>query len=50
MKGKEDEGSSRKRSELQPLEYTNLPYGDYRLKIRVLDSEGKKSFSDSEFI
>ncbi|MCR5238179.1 MAG: response regulator [Lachnospiraceae bacterium] len=49
MKGKEDEGISVRRSELQPLEYTNLPYGDYTLCIRVYDSEGKKILQDREF-
>lgn len=49
MEGKEDEGISVKRSNLQPLEYTNLPYGDYKLHIRVLDSEGQNELLDESF-
>ena len=49
LKGKEDEGITVRRSSLEPLEYTNLRYGDYRLDIRVLDPEGKSEFADQEF-
>ena len=49
MSGMEDEGIKVNRSELQPLEYTYLRYGDYRLKISILDREGKKELQSSEF-
>ncbi len=49
MEGKEDEGIKVKRDSLQPIEYTNLPYGDYKLHIRVLDSEGNNELLDETF-
>ncbi len=50
IEGDEDEGITGKRSDLKPLEYTNLPYGDYVLHIRVLDSEGKAELLNREYI
>ena len=49
MEGNEEEGIKVKRSSLQPLEYTNLPYGNYTLHIKVLDSEGKTELLDKDF-
>lgn len=49
MEGNEDEGIRVKRSQLKPLEYTNLPYGNYLLHIKVLDSEGKNELMDETF-
>ncbi|MCR4589680.1 MAG: response regulator [Lachnospiraceae bacterium] len=49
MEGSENEGLSMKRSSLQELEYTNLPYGDYTLHIRIMDPEGKNELLDEEF-
>ena len=49
MEGKEEEGIKVKRSNLQPLEYTNRPYGNYTLHIKVLDSEGRTELLSEEF-
>ncbi|MCR4656857.1 MAG: response regulator [Lachnospiraceae bacterium] len=49
MEGKEDEGISVARSELKPLEYTGLEYGDYTLHIRVLDNAGKTELFKEEY-
>ncbi|MCR5590758.1 MAG: response regulator [Lachnospiraceae bacterium] len=49
MEGKEDEGITVKRNELQPLEYTGLGYGNYDLHIRILDSAGTRELEDRVF-
>ncbi len=49
MEGREDEGITVQRSELKPLEYTGLAYGDYRLHLRVLDSAGKTELFDESY-
>ncbi len=49
MEGLEDEGITVSRSSLQPLEYTNLPYGKYTLHIKVLDPESEKTLLDERF-
>ena len=50
MEGKEDEGITVSRSALQPLEYTNLPYGKYTLHIKVLDPEGENTLLDDQYV
>ncbi len=49
MEGKEDEGISVARSDLKPLEYTGLAYGDYTLHIRVMDGAGKTVLLDEKY-
>ncbi|MCR4909617.1 MAG: response regulator [Lachnospiraceae bacterium] len=41
IEGKEDEGLYVARSDLKPLEYTGLSYGNYTLCLRVLDGAGR---------
>ena len=47
--GKEDEGLSVARSDLAPLEYTNLEYGNYTLRILVMDATGKNELLNEEY-
>ncbi len=49
MEGKEDEGLKVSRGNLQPLEYTGLSYGSYKLHIRVLDSAGQNELLDQVY-
>ena len=49
IEGRGSEGLKVKRSELQPLEYTNLPYGDYMLHIRVSDAAGGRELLHREY-
>ncbi len=49
MDGKEEEGITVSRSALQPLEYTNLPYGKYMLHVKVLDPEGERILLDEQY-
>ena len=49
LEGREDEGKKVPKSELTPLEYTNLPYGKYILHIQVFDSSGNNMISDETF-
>ena len=49
MDDNEDEGISAVRSELKPLEYTGLGYGNHKLHIRVLDSSGKADLFNREY-
>ncbi|WP_051656713.1 hybrid sensor histidine kinase/response regulator [Butyrivibrio sp. AE3004] len=44
-----DEGSIYPRSELMPLEYTNLPYGNYVLHIQILNDVTKEILQDQTF-
>ncbi len=49
MEGKESEGIESERNRLQPFECTGLPYGDYKLHIRVLDPGGKTELLDQVY-
>lgn len=49
IEGKGSEGLAVRRSELQPLEYTNLPAGDYVLHIRVSNGHGGYEFLHEEY-
>ena len=49
LEGKEEDGIDVARSDLVPLEYTGLPYGDYTLHIRVLDSSEQNALLDETF-
>ncbi len=49
IEGKENEGITVKRNELQPLEYNGLKYGSYKLHIQVLDESGKSAVQDEVF-
>ena len=49
MEGKESEGITSLRSDLSPVEYTNLAYGNYKLHIRVMDDDGKTVLADEVF-
>ncbi len=49
MEGKEDEGLSVARSDLTPLEYTGLDYGNYKLRLQVLDGTGKNEVLNKEY-
>ncbi|MBR1635222.1 MAG: diguanylate cyclase [Lachnospiraceae bacterium] len=37
LEGAEDTGITCYQNELKPLDYTNLPYGDYKLHVQLLD-------------
>ena len=49
LDGGPDDGITVPRSQLSPLEYTNLPYGDYTLHIQVLDRETGGILQDDAF-
>jgi len=49
MEGQEDQGISVLRSDLQPLEYTGLPFGNYDLHLRVMDNSGRTELYDRVF-
>ncbi len=49
LEGGPDEGITVKRSGLTPLEYTNLPYGDYRLHLEILDKATGSVIQSSTF-
>ncbi|MBR4759389.1 MAG: response regulator [Lachnospiraceae bacterium] len=46
MEGKEEEGITVKRSDLSPVEYTNLDYGNYVLHVLVTDDAGKTELAN----
>ncbi|MBP5608619.1 MAG: response regulator [Lachnospiraceae bacterium] len=46
LEGMDDEGITAYQSELPPLEYTAIKYGDHPLHIQILDSMTKKVISD----
>lgn len=50
MEGRESEGIRVQRSDLQPMEFTGLRYGDYKLHIRVLEGDGKSEMLDQVFL
>ncbi len=50
MEGREDEEVIALRSELKPLDFTGLPFGNYKLFICVMDSSGKNEILREEFI
>ena len=49
IEGKEDDGISVPRSNLTPLEYMGLEYGNYSLHVRVLDGSGKTELLNDVF-
>ncbi|MBQ9342255.1 MAG: hybrid sensor histidine kinase/response regulator, partial [Lachnospiraceae bacterium] len=49
IEGHENEGLTVRRSELQPLEYTGLPYGNYVLHIQVMDASGENTIIDETY-
>lgn len=49
LEGAEDEGTMVYQSELTPLNYTNLPYGDYTLHIQILDATDYSVIRDETF-
>ncbi len=49
MEGKENEGLTVPRNELQPLEYTGLAYGTYTLHVCVLDGGGQEVLLDTTY-
>ncbi|MCR5345773.1 MAG: response regulator [Lachnospiraceae bacterium] len=49
IEGHENEGLTVRRSKLQPLEYTGLPYGNYVLHIQVMDASGENTIIDETY-
>lgn len=49
LEGGPDEGITMRRSELSALEYTNLPYGDYKLHIQVVDRNTNEVLQDDVY-
>ncbi|WP_051437757.1 hybrid sensor histidine kinase/response regulator [Eubacterium xylanophilum] len=49
MEGVTDEGICVPMSQLDSLEYTNLPYGDYKLHIQIIDRVTGNALQDSTF-
>ncbi|MBR4175417.1 MAG: response regulator [Lachnospiraceae bacterium] len=49
LEGANDEGITVTQSSLTPLEYTDLPYGNYVLHMQVLDKNGRDVVSDQLF-
>ncbi|MCR5356958.1 MAG: response regulator [Lachnospiraceae bacterium] len=49
LEGTNEPGLRCEQSELMPLEYTNLGYGNYTLHIRVLDKATRKTIQDDTF-
>ncbi len=49
LQGVADDGIEVPRSELTPLEFTGLAYGDYKLHVQVLDNNSKKVIQDETF-
>ncbi|MCR5008278.1 MAG: response regulator [Oribacterium sp.] len=46
----DDEGITTTKSKLAPLEYTELPYGDYTLYIQVLGEDGKDVLEEKTYL
>ncbi len=49
LEGQEEEGIRLRKSELKPLEYTNLDRGTYTLHIRVLDGAGRREIAHETY-
>lgn len=49
LEGKEDDGIKVVRSNLDSLEYTGLPYGNYTLHIKAFDSMGKMKLLEESY-
>ncbi len=49
MNGKEEEGVTVERSNLTPLEYTGLKYGEYTLHIQVLSEDREETLIDDTY-
>ena len=49
MTGLDDKGVIVGKSELGPIEYTNIPYGKYKLHIEVLDNNTEEVIKDEVF-
>ena len=49
LQGANDEGMTLNQSELSALEYTDLPYGDYKLHVQVLDSSTGSVYQEEIF-
>lgn len=49
LEGTDEPGIISEQSNLTPLEYTNLKYGDYTLHIRVLDKATRNVYQDAKF-
>ncbi len=49
MNGKEEESVTMQRSNLTPLEYTGLQYGDYKLHIQILPEDGGDPLVDDTY-
>lgn len=45
----DDEGITVQLNELKPLEYTNLKYGDYTLRIQILNHSGNEVIQEKSF-
>ncbi|MCR5120546.1 MAG: response regulator [Lachnospiraceae bacterium] len=49
LEGATDNGITVYQKDLVPLEYTNLPYGNYTLHVQMLDTLGNKVLRDEAF-
>ncbi|SFD03690.1 hybrid sensor histidine kinase/response regulator [Butyrivibrio sp. YAB3001] len=49
LEGGPDDGMTVRRKELFPLEYSNLPYGNYVLHLQVLDNMTKEVLQDQKY-
>ncbi len=49
LEGLDDEGITRYQKDMQELSFTNLPYGNYKLHVQVLDTSGKEVIRDEVF-
>lgn len=50
LQGLNDEGITEMKSRLIPLEYTEIPYGDYTLHIQILDENEKAVLQEKTYI
>ena len=49
LEGGPDDGVICQRSELTPLEYTDLPYGNYTFHVQILSGNGQEILQDNTF-
>lgn len=49
MAGLDDKGITVEKSELGPIEYTNIPYGKYKLHIEIIDNNNDEVIKDEAF-